>query len=121
MKKITKKVPQKVAKLLTISTKYPLSKQLQRLTGDSFNTHDFEHFKDREILQHKASKQYFVVLTFRELDILKELELFDSTLGYFKAYYGFTDIEKIDPKVLFPDALAGVRKIAKPKKLLSNI
>lgn len=104
-----------MAKLLTISTKYPLSTQLTRLTGDSWNVIDFEQMNNREVIKHKKSGAFFIIYSFHELENLKELDLLNQTLDYFKKEYGFKKVETVNPNVLFPDALAGV-KIAKTKK-----
>lgn len=105
-----------VAKLLTISTKYPLSMQLTRLTGDSYNPRNFEYFHDREVIKHKASGTYFIVYSFAEKENLHELDMYSHQCEYFKQTYKFTKIDIIVASTLFPDALAGVKKPVKPSK-----
>lgn len=72
--------------------------------------------KDREVIKHKKSGVFFIVYSFHELENLKELDLLNHTLDYFKKEYGFTKIETVNPYFLLPDALAGVKKPAKTKK-----
>ncbi len=52
------------AKVLIISSEHPLSTQLVKLTGDSFNNIDFEDLENASnlnVLKHKKSGQLFVV------------------------------------------------------------
>ena len=59
-------IPKNIAKVFVISSKNPLSNQLQKETGDNWNGNDYEEeFTDKYVsaIKHKASGKTFIVFS----------------------------------------------------------
>ena len=87
----------KTARVLIISGKNPLSKQLQKITGDSLNKIDFEDLEINpgvgsgvSLTKHKATGQLFAVFSATYYDQV-DAAVIKSDLSYLGQKFGITD------------------------------
>jgi len=78
-------------KVLIISDKDPLSTQLQKLTGDSWNMGDFEELEKGNInlIKHKETGELFAVITLRYFESTDKTVIEDE-LEYLKGKFGIS-------------------------------
>ena len=60
--------------VLLISDDTPLSNQCTKLTGDSYNTHDFEDLYKTSLIKHRRTELIFQVISQREIMEMYKLE-----------------------------------------------
>lgn len=80
-----------VAKLLIIKHGNSLSSQLQKITGDTWSQVDYVSYEKGEVIKHKKTGKWFVVLSQREYDNLNEQALLDL-MSYYRKTYDFSAI-----------------------------
>lgn len=90
----------KTAKVLIISDRKPLSKQLLNLTGKTYNMQDFEDIEknsDFDIIREKSSGDLYLIFTLRYIIDVSADTIFDN-FEYIKSKYGITKIEHVTIK-----------------------
>jgi hypothetical protein len=81
----------KIAQLLIVKPSNSLSSQLVKITGDSWNLCDYKGFHDSEVIQHIKTGKWFIVMSQTQYDNFNP-EALKDLFGYYKFFYGFTEI-----------------------------
>lgn len=85
------------AEILIISSKNPLSKQLSKITGDSWNMQDFEELtakkSEPQLIKHKKSGAQFVVFADTYFGSVDK-HVINDDLSYLMQYHGITNFTK---------------------------
>ncbi|HAT80105.1 MAG TPA: hypothetical protein DCS17_01440 [Flavobacterium sp.] len=80
-----------VARLLIVKHGNSLSSQLQKITGDTWNLVDYDSFEKSDVIRHKKSDKWFVVLSQTYYDNLNREALADL-FSYYRFAYNFQSI-----------------------------
>jgi len=80
-----------VARLLIVKHGNTLSSQLKKITGDTWNTIDYIAYEKSDVIQHKETKKWFVVLSQSQYDNLNKKALADL-MSYYRKTYNFSAI-----------------------------
>jgi hypothetical protein len=81
----------KTAKLLIVRQGNCLSTQLQKITGDTWNLIDYIAYEKSDVIRHKTTGKWFVVLSQTEYDNLNKEALADL-FSYYRIAYNFSAI-----------------------------
>lgn len=80
-----------VARLLIVKQGNTLSTQLQKITGDTWNQVDYISYEKSDVIKHKASGKWFIVLSQSQYDNLNKEALADL-MSYYRKTYDFSSI-----------------------------
>ena len=80
-----------IAKLLIVNSKNTLSTQLQKITGDTWNEIDFTSYERSDVIRHKSSKKWFIVLSETHYENLNK-EALSDLMSYYRKSYNFCAI-----------------------------
>jgi len=94
---------QKSATVIVISDRNPLSTQIHKITGDWWNSSDFEDLEIQEyfsIVKHSKSGEYFII--FRGSYVAQvDDNVIDDDISYIKSKYGFGFLKNV--AILYKD------------------
>jgi hypothetical protein len=80
-----------VARLLIVKQGNTLSSQLQEITGDTWNQVDYISYEKSDVIKHKESGKWFIVLSQSQYDNLNK-EALSDLLSYYRKTYNFSAI-----------------------------
>ena len=87
------KKSKKSARLLVVSNNNPLSSQLKKLTGDTYSDSSFDTKEKGDVLKHKKSGKWFIVISNSELQNLTK-QAYDDLMSYYRRTYNLSSIRK---------------------------
>lgn len=82
------------AKLLIVNHDNTLSSQLQKITGDTWNEIDYKSFEKGDVIQHKRTKRWFIVISRTKYEQL-DRNAFLDLMSYYAKTYSFTLIANV--------------------------